>query len=66
LSQWQRQANIDSSFHLLHPERIHDRHLLLVDDIVTTGTTVATLAQTLQQAGGVRFSVVALGFTKSK
>ena len=66
LSQWQRQANIDSSFHLLHPERIHGRHLLLVDDIVTTGTTVANLAQTLQQAGGVRFSVIALGFTKSK
>jgi predicted amidophosphoribosyltransferase len=65
LSRWQRQANIDSAFRLVDARRISNRHLLLIDDIVTTGSTLVALAQELQKAGNVRFSILSLGYTKS-
>lgn len=65
LNVWERRENTSSAFRLIHPEAVRDRHLLLIDDIVTTGSTIVALAQELQQAGAVRFSVLSLGYTKS-
>jgi predicted amidophosphoribosyltransferase len=61
---WQRKENVRDAFQMLTPEAVEGKHLLLVDDIVTTGSTVIACAQELCKAGDVRFSVVSLGFTK--
>ncbi|MBR1449876.1 MAG: ComF family protein [Prevotella sp.] len=61
---WQRQENVADVFQLRQPEAISGRHLLLVDDIVTTGATIRACALELCKAGDVRISVVSLGFTK--
>ena len=37
------------------------KHVLLVDDVITTGATVAPCAMALQSAEGVRVSVMVLG-----
>ena len=63
-SSWERRENVSGAFQLNDPEKIRGKHLLLVDDIVTTGSTVIACAQTLAQAEGLRFSVLAVGFTK--
>lgn len=44
---------------------IQGKHLLMVDDVVTTGATVIACVQELCKAGNVKVSVIALGFSKS-
>lgn len=65
LSHWQRKANTAGAFCLRDARKISGKHLLLVDDIMTTGATMTALAGELLKAPGVRFSIFTLGFTKS-
>lgn len=65
LNQWQRQENIESAFRLCDAGRIRGKHLLIVDDVVTTGSTITALALELEKAGGVCFSIFSLGYSKS-
>ncbi|MCR4958301.1 MAG: ComF family protein [Prevotella sp.] len=62
---WERLRNVEDAFRLVRPEKIAHRHLLLVDDIVTTGATVTACAHELCKAAGVRISVLSLGLTKA-
>ena len=62
---WERRLNVDDAFRLVRPEKISGLHLLLVDDVVTTGATVIACARELAKAPGVRISVLSLGLTKS-
>ena len=64
-STWQRRQDVENVFKLTHADKIRGKHLLLVDDVVTTGATVTACAKALCQAGNVRISVLALGFSKS-
>lgn len=61
----QRMENTEGVFQLVRPDRVAGRHLLLVDDIMTTGATLLSLAGELQKATDVRFSIATLGYTKS-
>ena len=63
MDRWQRQANVASVFHLRDGSLIAGKHVLIVDDIVTSGATIASLAAELMYAGNVKFSVASLGFT---
>ncbi|MCH7978381.1 MAG: ComF family protein [Acidobacteria bacterium] len=56
----ERRKNVDGAFEVLRPERVQSRHLLLVDDVITTGATVNACAQALLDAGAGRVSVVTL------
>ncbi len=49
-----RQTNVLGTFRVAHPERIRGRTLLLVDDILTTGSTLSECARTLKSAGASR------------
>ena len=40
----------------------NDAHFLLVDDVITTGATIESLAKSLQEAGCCKTSVAALAF----
>ena len=60
LSRHERMANVNGIFATRHPERIVGRHLLLVDDMVTTGATLTACADTLTTASAARISIVSL------
>ncbi len=60
----QRRENVENAFRLTHGETIAHKHLLLIDDVVTTGSTVIACAQQLMKADDVKISVLSLGFTK--
>ena len=62
---WERQENVEDAFRLANGERIKGKHLLVVDDVVTTGATIKACAKELCKAGDVRISILSLGFTKS-
>lgn len=61
----QRVDNVENAFSLARPDAVAGRHVLIVDDIVTTGATVCACGKALMQAGGVSISVLSLGFTKA-
>lgn len=51
-----RQTNMRGVFLANHPEALVSKHVLLVDDVMTTGATLNELARTLKQAGANRVS----------
>ena len=61
----ERLENVANAFSLVDPEPIAGKHLLLIDDIVTTGATATACGRELAKAPGVRISILSLGFTKS-
>lgn len=56
----QRMANVAGAFRAAQPQQLEGKRILLVDDIITTGTTAAACAQALLHAGAD--SVFALAF----
>ncbi len=62
---WERLRNVEGAFQLVDAGQIAHRHVLLIDDIVTTGATLTACGLELAKAEGVRISVLALCHTKS-
>jgi ComF family protein len=51
LTRQQRHANLRGAFAVVHPERVAGRTILIVDDVMTTGTTAGECARVLLRAG---------------
>lgn len=64
LGRWDRNENVESSFIIIDSKNIQGKHLLIVDDVVTTGATITACASALRKAGAGKFSVMAIGFAK--
>ena len=60
LGRTDRMKNVENVFELIRPELVRGKHVLLVDDVLTTGSTLCSLANTIMQAGDVRFSILTL------
>lgn len=63
-STWERRENVREAFLLMDADKIKGKHLLIIDDIVTTGATVIACGQELAKAEGVKLSVLSIGYTK--
>lgn len=63
LDRHQRMENLRNAFRVRHSRAVLQRHLVLVDDVFTTGSTVDECARVLRQAGAasVRVLTVARG-----
>jgi ComF family protein len=51
LTRHQRRANVRGAFTVVSPEKVKDRNILIVDDVMTTGTTAGECARVLRRAG---------------
>lgn len=49
-----RRKNIHAAFIVRHPENVRGRTLLLVDDVMTSGSTLSECAAPLMEAGAAR------------
>ncbi|MCQ2254856.1 MAG: ComF family protein [Bacteroidaceae bacterium] len=64
LSREERTKNVQDAFDCIHPEQLSGKHILLVDDVITTGATLLSLADSiLEKTDNVRFSVLSLAIT---
>ena len=60
-SRCERPGNVAGAFAVRRPERLAGKHLLLVDDVLTTGSTLASCAEAILRAvPDCRLSVAAL------
>ncbi len=61
-SRFSRWQNVESVFQLYNPSDIEGKHILLVDDVITTGATLEACAQTLLKVPGVKVSIATIAF----
>jgi ComF family protein len=61
-SRYERWKNVEDIFGVVRPELIRGRHVLLVDDVITTGATVEACAAMLLSEDDVKVSVASIAF----
>lgn len=59
-SRMERFDNVSSAFVVPRPEEAQNRHILLVDDVITTGATLEATAMELLKISGVKVSIATL------
>lgn len=57
----QRWENVRNIFEVKQPQEFTDKHLLLVDDVITTGSTLEACGLALQKCKGLKISIATLG-----
>lgn len=60
LGRYERWENVEDVFDVVKPSKIVAKHLLLLDDVLTTGATIEVCGQALLNVKDVRLSVVTL------
>jgi ComF family protein len=58
LNRWD---NVKDTFVLQQPEMFTGKHILIVDDVLTTGATIIACAQAFLPVQGIRISIITLG-----
>lgn len=64
LNKQERRKNVHAAFSVIASPRLLNTHVLLIDDVLTTGATLFSAAQTLLQAGVSTINVATLAFTR--
>ena len=59
----QRWQNMEGRFELVKPEAISGKHILLVDDVITTGATLEACGAELVKAENVELSLATLCYS---
>ncbi len=59
-SRFERHLNVDGIFELKNPEAFSGKHILLVDDVVTTGATLEACATAILSAANAQISIATL------
>lgn len=60
-SRFQRWQNVESIFHVKEPEQFRNKHIVVVDDVITTGSTIESSFFALEGLN-CRFSVATIAF----
>ena len=61
LSAKQRWENVAGIFSVKNPSEFENKHLLLVDDIITTGSTLEACAHAIEHCSNVKISIAVIG-----
>ena len=56
----ERKTNVANAFAVNHPEEMRHKHILVVDDLITTGETMRSCLAAMKRFRGATFSVFAL------
>lgn len=59
-SVFDRWTNVQDIFEVTHPEELEHKHILLIDDVLTTGATLLSCAITLSVCKDIKISILTL------
>jgi len=59
-NRFERWENVKDAFQLLNCDGIKNKHVLLVDDVITTGATLEACGQLLMNVEGLRLSIATM------
>ena len=59
-NKYSRWVNVGEVFQITDVEKLKNKHILVIDDVVTTGSTLESCAHTLQQIKGIKVSIVTI------
>jgi len=61
-SRFRRWENVSEIFQIDNPDKIKGKHILIIDDVITTGATIEACAQMLLTIEGVKISLISLAY----
>lgn len=59
----ERSLNKENDFKLLESDSLEDKHILIVDDIITSGATLEACCMQLYRVNGIRISLASMALT---
>lgn len=62
-ARFERFTNIDTKFLLQKPNKYNNKHILLIDDVITTGATLEACAKEFLKAYNCKISIVTIAYT---
>ena len=60
ISRWENMRNI---FYISDPESLQNKHILLIDDVITTGATLEACGEAILSVPGTKLSIAAVAYT---
>jgi ComF family protein len=63
-SREERVANVKDVFRVVNPSAFENKHVLLVDDVITTGATLESCVKELQRVKGITVSIASIAYAK--
>jgi len=61
-SRYARWKNVEGIFALHNPEKLSGKHILLIDDVITTGSTIEACANAILHSTDVEISIASIAF----
>ena len=63
---WERNENVEKAFRLLDASPLNNQHILLIDDVITSGATLVAAAKEVLKGENTKVSVLSLGFANNE
>ena len=63
-SRFSRFENMQEVFTVMNPEKLKDKHILLVDDVITTGSTLEACSLQLLKVDGLKLSIATIAYAE--
>lgn len=63
-ARFERFSNIDTKFLLKNPEYFDNKHIVLIDDVITTGATLESCANEFQKSENCKISILTMAIAE--
>ena len=61
---YERHVNVEKIFEVTDPEQLYGKHILLIDDVITTGATVSSCIDALLSVPEIKISIFSLSIAR--